>query len=267
MISDSKSLQSKRDKLDPFRKIKIRGTFGSVTVPPNSDRIGFCTFLDRIIVTDDDNNIIKVFDLKGEFITQVTYGCNRFDGPCGVCTFGDKLLVCGDYRISILDRNLKHVRDISFERFNPTVICVTKEGLLVTVTAGRSTLILGLDGNIKEQYYKSRTEGICCNGKNQILVANGISHSIEILGKHGEYLPGFGSKGGDSNQLCEPRGICIDQGDNIYIADKGNNRISIFTPEGIPIQQVGIHMPIGLLIIERTILVATYNGSVYSLYN
>jgi tripartite motif-containing protein 71 len=42
----------------------------------------------------------------------------------------------------------------------------------------------------------------------------------------------FGEEGGANGQLCRPWGVCCDQDGNIIVADRSNNRIQIFHPDG-----------------------------------
>jgi tripartite motif-containing protein 71 len=42
----------------------------------------------------------------------------------------------------------------------------------------------------------------------------------------------FGEEGGADGQLCRPWGVCCDLDGNIIVADRSNNRIQIFRPDG-----------------------------------
>lgn len=42
----------------------------------------------------------------------------------------------------------------------------------------------------------------------------------------------FGTEGGANGQLCRPWGVCCDLDGNIIVADRSNNRIQIFHPDG-----------------------------------
>jgi len=43
----------------------------------------------------------------------------------------------------------------------------------------------------------------------------------------------FGSEGTDEGQFKFPRGVAVDEQGSIYVADSGNNRIQIFSSEGV----------------------------------
>jgi tripartite motif-containing protein 71 len=49
----------------------------------------------------------------------------------------------------------------------------------------------------------------------------------------------FGSEGGGNGQLCRPWGVCCDLDGNIIVADRSNNRIQIFRPNGTFYHQFG----------------------------
>ena len=49
----------------------------------------------------------------------------------------------------------------------------------------------------------------------------------------GTLLHQFGDEGEEDGQFCRPWGICTDKDGNIVIADRSNNRIQVFTQEGI----------------------------------
>ncbi|CAF1496315.1 unnamed protein product [Adineta steineri] len=46
-----------------------------------------------------------------------------------------------------------------------------------------------------------------------------------VLGTKQTWLAAGGSLGADANQLNSPRGVTVDQSDNVYVADSLNHRI------------------------------------------
>lgn len=54
-----------------------------------------------------------------------------------------------------------------------------------------------------------------------------------------EPLVVFGSEGGGNGQLCRPWGVCCDLDGHIIVADRSNNRIQIFRPDGTFFHQFG----------------------------
>ena len=53
------------------------------------------------------------------------------------------------------------------------------------------------------------------------------------------YLSQWGTKGVANGEFQGPSGLSIDSNDNIYVTDKNNNRVQVFTSDGQYITQFG----------------------------
>ena len=62
---------------------------------------------------------------------------------------------------------------------------------------------------------------------------------ILILSLEGEEISSFGPKGELDGEFNMPRGVAIDEEDNIYVVDKMNSRIQKFSPSGEHLASVG----------------------------
>ena len=69
--------------------------------------------------------------------------------------------------------------------------------------------------------------GVAVNSKNQIVLTETMSDHILVVNEEGKLLNFFGS-----DVLGKPTGICIDENDRIYVTNKGNNNIILFSPQG-----------------------------------
>jgi hypothetical protein len=66
-----------------------------------------------------------------------------------------------------------------------------------------------------------------------ILVADGYGNSrIVRFDASGRFLAAWGTLGGGSNQLSLPHAIAIDSRDRVYVADRNNARIQVFSTSG-----------------------------------
>jgi len=52
---------------------------------------------------------------------------------------------------------------------------------------------------------------------------------VQIFDKVGKWIYSFGSKGNGQGQFMGPEAISISNDGHIYILDKGNSRIQVFT--------------------------------------
>lgn len=70
-------------------------------------------------------------------------------------------------------------------------------------------------------------------GNNRVQKFDRNGTSLSFLGAPGE-LGGFGI-----GQFPRPSGIAVDAGNNLYVADTGNNRVQVFNPDGSFAGQIG----------------------------
>ena len=66
-----------------------------------------------------------------------------------------------------------------------------------------------------------------------IYIADGYGNSIvHRFSAEGKHLGSWGERGSGPGQFTTPHGIWADRNDRIYVCDRENNRVQIFSPEG-----------------------------------
>ena len=71
-----------------------------------------------------------------------------------------------------------------------------------------------------------------------IYVADGYGNRrIVQLNSSGEFIRDWGTEGAAPGQFVDPHGLTLDEAGNVYVADRGNSRIQIFTKDGKFIKQ------------------------------
>jgi DNA-binding beta-propeller fold protein YncE len=66
-----------------------------------------------------------------------------------------------------------------------------------------------------------------------IFVADGsVPSRVAKFDKNGVFIKSWGGKGSAPGQFSTPHSIVVDAKDNIYVADRGNNRIQVFDTDG-----------------------------------
>ena len=151
----------------------------------------------EVVVTDRKMHV-SVFSPSGVKLRSFGIhgsGHGQFDEPCGVA-------VDGEGNILVVDRGTRH---------NYIIKKFTSEGKFLAVV-GR-----GLD-----------PIAIAISNK-KVYVADYDNHSIQFLHSN---LSTFGKKGSGKGQFSHPQGIACDSTGNVYVADRDNNRIQVFTAEG-----------------------------------
>jgi sugar lactone lactonase YvrE len=86
-----------------------------------------------------------------------------------------------------------------------------------------------------EKLYKPTDMAVAANG--DIYVSDGYGQSwIHQYSAEGKHIRSWGGKGKEPGQMACPHGISVkptDDGEELYVADRGNHRIQVFTPDGV----------------------------------
>jgi streptogramin lyase len=78
-----------------------------------------------------------------------------------------------------------------------------------------------------------------------IFVSDGyINSRVAKFDKDGDWVKSWGERGKGPGQFNTPHSIAADAKGNIYVADRGNRRIQVFTPDGKLLREMTIDVPI-----------------------
>ena len=109
----------------------------------------------------------------------------------------------------------------------------------VTHTTEKHIIHLKKDGSLVKTFgseYFKRPSGIAIDEKRERLyVSDSQSDVVQVFSLGGEHLGSFGSTGrkqGEFRFKINTIGIEVDDCGLVYVADPGNRRVSVFTPEG-----------------------------------
>jgi hypothetical protein len=81
-----------------------------------------------------------------------------------------------------------------------------------------------------QHYTFNRPTDIGWDPAGNIFISDGYNNSRAIkFDKNGRYLGEVGSRGSDPIQMNTPHSIQVDNNGNVYVADRGNNRIQVFS--------------------------------------
>jgi DNA-binding beta-propeller fold protein YncE len=119
----------------------------------------------------------------------------------------------------------------------------TDRGLMVKLTLDGQEILTIKTPDLPHIYDANRKfvptdVAVASNG--DIYIADGYGQSyIHQYTRSGQYIRSWGGKGQAAGQLNCPHGISIDIRESepvLYVADRGNNRIQVFTLDGQPIR-------------------------------
>jgi len=234
-----------------------------------SGSYGITTDLNRnIVVSDNNNNRIQIFDSEGNFMTM--FGNGQFNNPWGITVNSQgNIIVCdsGNHRIQIFDSQGNFISKFGSQgngngQFKyPWGICVDKNDRILVCESsnnriqifdskGKFLSTFGSKGNQNGQF--NNPNGITINSKENILVSDFHNHRIQIFDSQGKFISTFGLQGNQNGQFYYPRGLCTDLNDNILVCDQNNNRVQVFSSNGEYITQFKIILPMDITIDPNT---------------
>ncbi len=106
-----------------------------------------------------------------------------------------------------------------------------KSGMLVNLgaTAVRSTNLAGKDAPFRS----TELGGLAPMGDAAMVVASPGDGSVAVIDKAGKLRYAIGEGGSDDGQLSSPHAAAYSTDRRLYVADTGNNRISVYSRDGI----------------------------------
>jgi len=159
---------------------------------------------DRVYFYQRKDPPVLVFDADGNFLTG--WGDGRLTDAHGIC-------VSPDNHIFVCNRDEHEVLKLSPD--------------------GRIVLTLGQRGRpaLRAPFNHPADIAIAPNG--DIYVADGYGNSsVHRFSAEGKHLMTWGGPGKGRGQFTTPHGIWVDARERVFVADRENDRVQIFSPEG-----------------------------------
>lgn len=187
-----------------------------VAVAPNGD----------IYIARRTHNIISRIDSRGRLINVVGTGASGFSGDGGPAIQATLRVPAG---LAFDSKGNLYIAD----RENHRVRMVDRKGIIRTV-AGNGTAGFSGDGGPATQASLNLPCGMVIDNKGNLYIADRSNNRIRVVDAKGN-IRTFAGNGADSYNgdaipalqatLDKPFGLALDKDNNLYIADRGNNRI------------------------------------------
>jgi DNA-binding beta-propeller fold protein YncE len=205
-------------------------------------------------VSDTTNAVIQHFSAAGQLLHQ--WGSNgaadgQFQRPSGIAVAADGTVYVADLennRIQMFTAGGQFLGkwggpgtgDAQFR--NLSDVAVAPDGTVyATDTRNRRVQHFSRTGDFLGTFpvtFMPRRLAIAPDGS--FFIADRENHRIEHLNAAGQPIAGWGENGTAPGELNQPEGIAVSaDGETIYVADPGNRRFQVFTPEGDFIGTVG----------------------------
>ena len=165
---------------------------------------------------------------------------------------------------------------------NIASMVVNPEGDLLTIDSelGIVTLFKGKKSNFyaltgKGRVFSSkRTNALAYKDKNSLIISNRDDESISKTTMKGVLIKKLVTAGGDEGQLNSPGGIAWSMNRRLYVANTGNDRVSIFGDDGVFIQSItgragATFEPVQVFVDaqERIYVLETRDDGIVSIFN
>ena len=187
-----------------------------------------------------NKNVAELGENKGHFNFPQQPG-----GPWGIVVAPNGHTFIADRdtdQIHVFDEQRKHCR--SFGQYGsgegqlnyPGGITVDADGLVYVCNRGNHRIeTFRMDGTFVKQfgvgdlYYPW---GVTVNNKQVYVVDNG-NHRISIFTLEGQLIRTIGSRGSGPGQFSWPSAVAISPDGDMYVSDANNDRVHVFSPDGV----------------------------------
>ncbi len=141
--------------------------------------------------------------------------------------------------VLILDANGKTVAQIGkrgggdgpAEFKQPMEVALYERELFVLDRQNFRIQVLDLDGKFRREFHlggagTSEAQGMAFDSQGRIFVPT--VNWVEVFNRQGQLLFRFGELGEKPGEFQEPKGVCTDSKERLYVLDSGNRRIQVF---------------------------------------
>ena len=206
------------------------------------------TAKDEILVADNQNHRVQVFDSNGTFLRSFGHkGVNagELDNPIGIAIDKDRNIFIsdwGNHRVQIfswegrhlgsfggqgsLDSQLHHPWGLSLDSTGNIIVADTGNKLIKIFTPnGRFVMKIGGQGSFSFPIH-------CVQGGEYFIVSDSNEHCIKVFNREGHFQYKFGKEGEGNGEFNDPRFLAVTQSKHLLVCDMYSHRIQIFELDG-----------------------------------
>lgn len=189
-----------------------------------------------IYFADEANNRIRRVDPDGIVTTLAGTGVRGFGGDGGPATAA---LIDGPLDVAVGPDGSVYIAD----RRNKRIRRVDPDGIITTFAGNGTEGSGGDNGPATEAQFSSVIFGVAAGSDGSVYISDSFNNKIRRVGPDGiiTTFAGIGGLGGCCRDgglatkafLSQPEKVAIGDDGSVYIADAGNARIRVVTPDGI----------------------------------
>ncbi len=235
-----KTINSEADlKKSSLAKALAEGAFGF------QKAYGVAAYKSTLIVTDSQIHGYVVIDLetnKFKFVTRdPSNRHSNIDAPFGLAVDENGTRYIADRgasRVLIFDKNDKYLRSIDFDSANssPLDVAVDQKNVYIAHIKHNRIDVFNLETNTLSKLdtgNKSLEWPVAIDFKNDHLyVAEMLQYSVAKLARSGELIETYGGLGSELGNLARPKGVAVDNNNNLLVVDASFANFQIFREDG-----------------------------------
>ena len=210
---------------------------------------------DEIVVTDNQNHRVQVFDSNGTFLRSFgQYGENagEFKNPTGIAINKDRNILvseCYNHRVQILswegrhlgsfggkgclDSQLSYPWGLSLDSTGNVIVADTGNKLIKIFTPdGRFVMKIGGQGSFSDPVH-------CVQCGEYFIVSDSTEHCIKVFNREGHFQYKFGKKGEGDGEFNNPRFLSVTQSNHLLVCDEENHGVQVFELDGKFVGKLG----------------------------
>ena len=210
---------------------------------------------DEILVADNENHRVQVFDSNGTFLTyfgRKGENTGEFNKPVGIAIDKGRNIFISEWNnhsVQIfswegrnlgsfgsqgsLDSELTYPWGLSLDSTGNVIVADTGNKLIKIFTPdGRFVMKIGGKGSFSDPVH-------CVQCGEYFIVSDSIEHCIKVFNREGHFQYKFGKKGeGDGDFNC-PRFLSVTQSKHLLVCDGENHRVQVFELDGKFVGKLG----------------------------
>ena len=203
---------------------------------------------DEIVVADEVNNRIQVFDSNGTFLRSFGHegkNAGEFSCPDGIAIDKDGKIFVADRannRVQIfsreetylgsfggngsLDNQLSYPRGLSLDTNGNIIVADAGNKLIKIFTPdGRFVKKIGGQGSFSDPVH-------CVQCGEYFMVSDHDEHCIKVINREGHCQYKFGKKGQGDGVFSHPGYLLVNESQHLFVCDRENDRVQVFEVNG-----------------------------------
>ena len=214
------------------------------------------TAKDEVVVADNQNHRVQVFDSNGTFLRSFGHkgeNAGEFKNPTGIAIDKDRNILVSEncnHRVQIFSWEGRHLGSFGGEGsldsqlLNPWGLSLDSNGNVIVADTGNKLIkIFTPDGKFVMKIGKQGSFSFpihCVQCGEYFIGSDHLGHCIKVFNREGHFQYKFGKKGTGDGEFDGPRFLSVTQSKHLLVCDRYNERIQVFKVDGTFVQKFGL---------------------------